>query len=882
MSNAGDDKGKRGLFRRARPSTDSGTKPAEGNSPTKGPEPKRSGDMFARKGREDAWSNSAWEDDGWDDDFSDRSRRASIRPAADPKPEAVDAWLTSDKDNFDDVTRDIAEKWSGKGSVNTASLPAGATWDDPVDEPDAAVEAGFESSYSADSTSQPIFESLAAEFTAPTAYAETDPNVLIEGYAQRPDAWPPDGFDAEPASASELPTAAQFSTADQFSSASEPTAASAFSSVDQPSPPPEFESADVLTTQLGNDPTSLVDTGLDRLVQDADASFDDFDAASGDSGFVPDPLSAETSLDTQAGFSGPTFGAEELPPEVTPSFGEPVIQEGHFVQASLLDEHADTGEPSTEPTYTESLADPTVTDKLDETVGAVESSESARETVQSEHFAPEIASETSAESVHVERLLPSGERDFFLEDLYAELGDDAPAHVTPSTAVHETPAQTNPAVEATSPAVAIPSAPVDDDATQIMEMPGGGASSGHDSVVQPLGETAPLLETGLDASTTDRFAHDPSLSVSADLPTPSDFAAPSTPSAAADLWEPDKSSHAANPESTVETTELASVADSPILGESSSPMSDVDPESAFDRASASAPDVEPELHFDAEPDFEPIAAVHHEARPAIDLVEIDERAGAGAAVDGDTFDAFPVRNTSRSFTDSLDDDDEILDSFDLDDDVLDTHEPAANAPTGPASGRVETYPTSSKSKRPSLPPAPRGSRSSVAASLDGSSMRLNHPTLLTSVGVGLIVSEALRMLGAVGSQLAITSADRIGTLDPAHRAGKAFADLGISHGAILALGVGLLALPQILQRRLSDKAAAKTGLGLGLALVAAIVGVIGGVLALRFELRIADAQNLSTSAGSVLQNAANLVATTGTSLVAMVAAFRTLGLNDDD
>ena len=160
--------------------------------------------------------------------------------------------------------------------------------------------------------------------------------------------------------------------------------------------------------------------------------------------------------------------------------------------------------------------------------------------------------------------------------------------------------------------------------------------------------------------------------------------------------------------------------------------------------------------------------------------------------------------------------------------------------------------------------------------------RSGRSAILTSIGLGLVLVQALRMLAAVGSQLATASADELGDLDALHRVGQAFADLGVTHGLLLSIGVGLIALPQLLQRRLSPTNATKSGIGLGVAVIAAVLGVVGGVLALRLELRTTDAENFATSISTVLQNTANLLATTGASLVAMIAAFRVLGLDNED
>ena len=96
---------KRGWFRRSRPIDVSelmhepgALPPSRTAAPARPPEgrPKRSADMFRGVENGDAWSSSAWAEDGWDDDWSDpTSKRASVRPAADPRPEEVDAWLES-------------------------------------------------------------------------------------------------------------------------------------------------------------------------------------------------------------------------------------------------------------------------------------------------------------------------------------------------------------------------------------------------------------------------------------------------------------------------------------------------------------------------------------------------------------------------------------------------------------------------------------------------------------------------------------------------------------------------------------------------------------------------------------------------------------------
>ena len=144
MSNADDNQGRRGLFRRNRSEDPvASTPPADAANPN--PEIRtepgvdadrkqtRRPGLGRRKAAADgSWSSDAWED-GWDDDWSDRSSRAGVRPAADPRPAEVDAWLASSDDQLGDITRDIARKWTG----NKQSEPVNAaiTWADDVPPP---------------------------------------------------------------------------------------------------------------------------------------------------------------------------------------------------------------------------------------------------------------------------------------------------------------------------------------------------------------------------------------------------------------------------------------------------------------------------------------------------------------------------------------------------------------------------------------------------------------------------------------------------------------------------------------------------------------------------------------------------------------------------
>ncbi len=142
MSNADDNQGRRGLFRRNRPTEPVASAPLS-DTETQNPETAVGRSMLdadRKQGRrpglgrrkpaaDGSWSSDAWED-GWDDDWSDRSSRAGVRPAADPRPAEVDAWLASSDDQLGDITRDIARKWTG--NKQTEPVNAAITWADDV------------------------------------------------------------------------------------------------------------------------------------------------------------------------------------------------------------------------------------------------------------------------------------------------------------------------------------------------------------------------------------------------------------------------------------------------------------------------------------------------------------------------------------------------------------------------------------------------------------------------------------------------------------------------------------------------------------------------------------------------------------------------------
>ena len=102
MSNEeGTPKRRRGLFRRDR-ATETDTEP-----------------RLAADGFDDPWSASAWDD--WDDDFTAGNLRSSVPAAAAPRPEAVDAWLQSEADDFDTATRLNAKRWGGEANREPAT-----------------------------------------------------------------------------------------------------------------------------------------------------------------------------------------------------------------------------------------------------------------------------------------------------------------------------------------------------------------------------------------------------------------------------------------------------------------------------------------------------------------------------------------------------------------------------------------------------------------------------------------------------------------------------------------------------------------------------------------------------------------------------------------
>ncbi len=769
MSDAGDGKGKRGLFRRARPSTSPGTTPATGSPGPRGSVPKRSGDMFARRGKEDAWSSSAWDDDGWDDDFSDRSRRSSIRPAADPKPEAVDAWLTSNKDEFDDVTRDITVKWSGKEPAAAQALSVGATWDDPI---------------------------------------ATD---SIE----------PDPIDIEP-------------TDEHPRVDNEPTDEHPHVDVVQG----EYH-AEQAIIGIFDARESEVETPVDRSA--IDNGFMEWDEA------APIAVSADDAVE-------PSFEASD-PSSPTPA-----------VEGQLPFEEIAPDEPS----FEAGVVDPPALSPLLSTPV---------------HGFGEAPPKTT-----VERVGPDGERDLFLEDLYAELDDVVPVPFSRSAA----------ALSVDQPIVASP------------------------EFQEPVASSDPVERSAFAAPTPPVVTYPVESDVDTD-----DIG--SEPIVQVDTVTTRAAVDTSNDTHDDDSTQLLDFTDIPVARNTSNTDTSNTDTSNTDTSntdeSAELPEFAPDVSFVPRPPVrvnDDSVPTHQTDSDCEIHDESFDREPAHAETQTETHDmddTFPVLNTRRSFVHSLDDEHDLIeaDSYDQDSYDQDSYDTAETGNDGnPYEDRAGVEPQAeyatallSDASRPfgSLAsPDPESAfaaepHSSLAAAPVARIVRdgIGTPDLhsaqaptrgsavtsatastrtLTSAGLGLIAVESLRMLGEVGSSLSVNAADRIGSLDAGHRIGQVFADLGVTHGAILAVGVGFLALPQLFHGRLSDKAATKTGLGLGLALIGSILGVIGGILALRWGVRVNDAAGVDDNFGTIARYVGNVVATTGSSLVAMIIAFRTLDLGE--
>ena len=104
----GTPKRRRGLFRRDR-----------GNAAASTDE-RRGTETF-----DDPWSASAWDD--WDDDFTNGGARSSVPAAAAPRPEAVDAWLRSEADDFDTAARRNTKRWGGDANRSASSSTTSTT-----------------------------------------------------------------------------------------------------------------------------------------------------------------------------------------------------------------------------------------------------------------------------------------------------------------------------------------------------------------------------------------------------------------------------------------------------------------------------------------------------------------------------------------------------------------------------------------------------------------------------------------------------------------------------------------------------------------------------------------------------------------------------------
>ncbi len=824
MSNEGDDKGKRGLFRRARPSAES-REPVRNSTDRALPktvepkvvEPKRSGDMFARRSRDDSWSSSAWDDDGWDDDFSDRSRRSSIRPAAEPKPADVDAWLTSDKDNFDDITRDIAVKWSGKGASNAASsnaasstgvTSAGVTWDDEVADAQV-VEAEFEVDRSLESLSTPDRPLLPAAGSGwddrwdSALQPETDETTLQPEVDSPTAAQTVESFDAE------MPTIADDVVEAVY---------------DEPLflHEPLLQEEPALNEEPAPDDSIFDDVHTDTKPLVADEEFAD--------------IEREVRGEEVADFGEPTASA-------TPATFEEILEQFQLVDAPvtnpatvlLTPEGTGRSLPNAEPFDThvptaveEPIAEIPIAEIPIAEMPATEMpiAEAPTTAMPADEFhadeevfiselpiAEEVPHDEHLRRDHiVERHLPDGERDYFLEDLYAELDDDVPERAVSATPDVELVSQDQAIHEVETPVAEEFVSPQPDDEPPVVE---------KSRTEEVFAEANPAKELLHDESPLETELFAPTHAVAGTL----------VATVPGGTWTDEEDDHLTDhlPDDFVGEADRHGV-EKNLVDQNETPDEIIAP--------APTPIVTPQVR----PASTNRSVRHNLDQPKLDQPKLDQHKLDQHKEEDD--DVFPVRRFNRTPSPTL-----------HDQDLRENERRSVRS-----AGSRQRHPTATKAPLP-----------------------FSRDTgLLTNIGFGLVAVTALRMMAAVGSALAGTTADQGGSLDAGHRIGDAFARMGTTHGALLAIGVGVLALPFVLHGKPTDASATKTGIGLGVALIAAIAGIAGGFLALRLDLRSLDLTSNATSAATVLQNASGLLATCGTSLVAILAALWTLSLTNED
>ena len=938
MSNADDNQGRRGLFRRNRSEQPVASNPppdvdATGSesgrdeaAETERRTPRRTGLGRRKAATDGSWSSDAWED-GWGDDWSDRSSRAGVRPAADPRPAEVDAWLASSDDQLGDITRDIARKWTG--NKQTAPNNAAITWADEAPTPSTNDQAFIEDPFTADPASDdPIDNPIDDPFAYPSADTRFDrPSApqtealddLWDASEDNND-WSPAPSDAitfdeelsvedslietalSPSSAKQIGStwddsdsdpetlSDSESTADYELPGSTPAlkAAGAVFPVDEVWPTNSEIPSDVAVGSGHEEAQSQVE--VHDLVEELPQESVVLEASTPED-VTPEPDLHESDLhepDLREPVTRQPDAHEinELAFDFTGS--DPVSTSGEIGEEPNLERQLLEATPLS--TTAEILTDPDVEEPQTEELSLVDDALGQQsDTVEAEVLVSELP---AAQTGPVER-------DEFLDSLYEELDEE------------DVPEQRRIVQHAvTAPQVAVAAQP--------------------EVLAAPKDLAAPVSD--------DRALETPS-SNDAIEPSPEQIVLHSDRVAGSNSPEAKTSEPTSSPERTVLFADRQAGSNAPASTPSAarSGVSEFEPSGVIPQ--------DPNADFDFGPD-RPVYFPQTNLPPEPTALQTGGQTGTGgpastrldpsltpkqpsnAHVEEDE-DLFPPTTADR-FSAALDQlDDDRTDPAGLQDPVSarkgffrgrkqkGSNTPAPIGATVPETSKVAsepitptaaTAPFSATLTEPvsrtvetvavdSFKPKSRDSQEfddDEFADYEGfddtypeeSYFSPKLTKLLSRAGFFLVALAALRMIVLVALAVKDGAEDARGTQDVFHRIGSAFADLGIAHGLMLLVGIAMAAAPALLGDPFHDDESRSIGSSFGVGLIAAVFGVFGGFAAARLAMRINDIAALSDSGVSSTTEwaklAMNLIATAGVSLVAVIAAIRALGGENDN
>jgi hypothetical protein len=842
MSNADDNQGRRGLFRRNRSADPVASNPPTGvetpnpeidrNESAPDPErkPNRRPGLGRRKAASDgSWSSDAWED-GWDDDWSDRSSRAGVRPAADPRPAEVDAWLASSDDQLGDITRDIARKWTG--TKQPAPTVAAITWADDVP---ATPSSALVNDPSAD-------DGLAASLPS-------DSTELQEGVWGAPES------DSEWSSGDDLASEVDFELEPLVEPQNPVPAVNLGSTWDDVEPAVEPQRAGASPVEIVEEITAPVVDHFDALQPEVEPTeIGDVDGNE----LVLEPVVQESPVDEplvapepvhQSAIQEPLLGLEAIVQE---------SEAGKQVVPQTDARPAETSVTETPPAEAPAVIETSVVETRAVTEVAETPVAQTTAAAESSHEVPRQA------SVPVER-------DEFLESLYEEF-DDEDAGTTATTVV---PSERKTAFEeraleqledpASQPEFAKPNSvdletavtSVATDAATDIDLPAN-KGVGEENAEQQNRFTPRTAEA-------DRGAEQFAVAQQT-----AGTLVPQDPNADFDFG-PDRPVYLPTNPST-STAELTPTT----LGNLAT-------------AQASALPTFSEVDDDL---FPPTKADRFGA--ALDELEDDQAAPSGLGEPAVTKRGFLRGRKNRSNNAGAVERDEVESIAQATAQELNPNdEPETQRETLAATTeqQVESFSPSVRNAAPHATTQTENDEEEFDDPDDFESFDDDYPEdayfspkltkLLSQAGFLLVALAAIRMLVLVGIAVKDGAKDALGTQDVFHRVGSAFADLGIAHGLMLLVGIALAAAPALLGDPYLDDQSRPIGSTFGIGLVSAVFGLFGGFAAARLAMRVNDIASASnpeiSSTTQWAKLAMNLVATAGLSLIAVVAAIRALG-----